>query len=198
MKLIKKIWFDENSQPPKNWLWAKGGKLFKNIDGQWKEISKKESEEQGEQEQEEEQETANKNLLSFFPCPSKIVGVIDENDGSDVEAIPWIGDGRTVQINRDIIALDDLGSYIENADFSGSNSKTFTFIYEYDPKYDMYNEESFSVEEPHLSQILSSITVSYNAQYKTVEINDISYYSAVVKARKDDKEYLAGIFVNDD
>lgn len=44
MSLTKKIWHDENSEPPKNYLWAKGGKLFKNIEGQWKEVSKKDSE----------------------------------------------------------------------------------------------------------------------------------------------------------
>lgn len=43
MNLTKKIWHDENSEPPKNYLWAKGGKLFKNIEGQWKEVSKKDS-----------------------------------------------------------------------------------------------------------------------------------------------------------
>lgn len=42
MNLVKKIWHDENSEPPKNYLWAKEGKLFKYIEGQWKEISKKE------------------------------------------------------------------------------------------------------------------------------------------------------------
>lgn len=47
MNLTKKIWHDENSQPPKNYLWAKGGKLFKNIEGQWKEVSKKDSEDEG-------------------------------------------------------------------------------------------------------------------------------------------------------
>lgn len=48
MNLVKKIWHDENSEPPKNYLWAKGGKLFKNIEGQWKEVSKKDStDEQG-------------------------------------------------------------------------------------------------------------------------------------------------------
>lgn len=41
MNTLKKIWHDENSEPPKNYLWAKEGKLFKNINGQWKEISKK-------------------------------------------------------------------------------------------------------------------------------------------------------------
>lgn len=46
MNLTKKIWYDENSEPPKNYLWAKGGKLFKNIEGQWKEVSKKESEDE--------------------------------------------------------------------------------------------------------------------------------------------------------
>ena len=43
MNTLKKIWHDENSEPPKNYLWAKEGKLFKNINGQWKEISKKDS-----------------------------------------------------------------------------------------------------------------------------------------------------------
>ena len=47
MNLTKKIWHDENSEPPKNYLWAKGGKLFKNIEGQWKEVSKKGSEDEG-------------------------------------------------------------------------------------------------------------------------------------------------------
>lgn len=52
MNLIKKIWHDENSEPPKNYLWAKEGKLFKYVEGQWKEISKKEDggEEGGEDE----------------------------------------------------------------------------------------------------------------------------------------------------
>ena len=39
MSATKKIWYDENSEPPKNYIWSKGGKLFKYIDGQWKEIS---------------------------------------------------------------------------------------------------------------------------------------------------------------
>ena len=43
MELTKRVWHDENSEPPKNYLWAKGGKLFKNIEGQWKEVSKKDS-----------------------------------------------------------------------------------------------------------------------------------------------------------
>lgn len=52
MNLIKKIWHDENSEPPKNYLWAKEGKLFKYVEGQWKEIYKKEDggEEGGENE----------------------------------------------------------------------------------------------------------------------------------------------------
>ena len=40
MNLIKKIWHDENSEPPKNYLWDKGGKLFKYTEGQWKEVGK--------------------------------------------------------------------------------------------------------------------------------------------------------------
>lgn len=43
MELTKKVWHDENSEPPKNYLWVKGGKLFKYIEGRWKEVSKKES-----------------------------------------------------------------------------------------------------------------------------------------------------------
>lgn len=43
MNLTKKIWHDENSEPPKNYLWAKRGKLFKYVNGQWKEISKNSS-----------------------------------------------------------------------------------------------------------------------------------------------------------
>lgn len=40
MSLTTKIWYDENSEPPKNYIWSKGGKLFKYVDGQWKEISR--------------------------------------------------------------------------------------------------------------------------------------------------------------
>ena len=47
MELTKKIWHDENSEPPKNYLWAKGEKLFKYVEGQWKEVSKKDSEDEG-------------------------------------------------------------------------------------------------------------------------------------------------------
>lgn len=43
MKSTEKIWHDENSEPPKNYIWAKNGKLFKYINGQWKEISKNNS-----------------------------------------------------------------------------------------------------------------------------------------------------------
>ena len=43
MELVKKVWHDKNSEPPKNYLWDKGGKLFKYTEGQWKEISKKDS-----------------------------------------------------------------------------------------------------------------------------------------------------------
>lgn len=43
MKTTEKIWHDENSEPPKNYIWAKNGKLFKYINGQWKEISKNNS-----------------------------------------------------------------------------------------------------------------------------------------------------------
>ena len=47
MNLTKKIWHDENSEPPKNYLWAKRGKLFKYVNGQWKEISKNSSNNSG-------------------------------------------------------------------------------------------------------------------------------------------------------
>ena len=43
MELRKKVWHDENSEPPKNYLWVKEGKLFKYVEGRWKEVSKKES-----------------------------------------------------------------------------------------------------------------------------------------------------------
>ena len=47
MKSTEKIWHDENSEPPKNYIWAKNGKFFKYINGQWKEISKKAEESGG-------------------------------------------------------------------------------------------------------------------------------------------------------
>lgn len=37
-KLTRKIWFDENSQPPKDYIWYKQGAFYQWIDGKWKKV----------------------------------------------------------------------------------------------------------------------------------------------------------------
>jgi len=37
-KLTRKIWFDENSQPPKDYIWYKKGAFYQYIDREWKKV----------------------------------------------------------------------------------------------------------------------------------------------------------------
>ena len=45
MNPVKKYWYDENSTPPTNYIWVKGGEEYTYINGKWTKISKPQEEE---------------------------------------------------------------------------------------------------------------------------------------------------------
>lgn len=179
MELTKKIWHDENSEPPKNYLWAKGGKLFKNIEGQWKEVSKKESEEGG-----SDTPATTSDLFTKFLFPTKLLGFLDSTGDWPIDTTDW----QHWTINGDIILLEDLEDYIKaKIDASEAQdhlvSLTLLPVFEYDAEY--VNAQPSWTDFVFYGSF-------YNNEY-SYGLSSMSDYSYNADVTKDDTHYLVGL-----
>ena len=170
--LTKKVWHDENSEPPKNYLWAKGGKLYKNVEGQWKEVSKKDS-------GSGDDSSASGNRVGFPFVGGNIVGYVDSinYDNWTLDHGEWV-----ITITGDIIAPEDVFDYCKNKE-----QVVLYPVLEYDENYD-YNHSNYKTQ-PYVFGV-ASITVSkYNNDFNI----SIAPVEESYRAVKDNENYIMGL-----